>query len=52
MPGLAEGYDMVIIGAGISGCVFAERGSKEFGLKSLIIDKRDHIGGVVQVETR
>jgi UDP-galactopyranose mutase len=36
---------MIIVGAGISGCVFAERGSKELGLKSLIIDKRDHIGG-------
>ena len=45
LDGLADEYDMIIIGAGISGCVFAERGSKELGLKSLIIDKRDHIGG-------
>jgi UDP-galactopyranose mutase len=45
LEGLEEHYDMIIIGAGISGCVFAERGSKELGLKSLIIDKRDHIGG-------
>ena len=42
---LEASYDMVIVGAGISGCVFAERGSRELGLKSLIIDKRDHIGG-------
>ena len=45
LNGLADEYDMIIVGAGISGCVFAERGSKELGLKSLIIDKRDHIGG-------
>ena len=42
---LEEHYDMIIVGAGISGCVFAERGSRELGLRSLIIDKRDHIGG-------
>jgi UDP-galactopyranose mutase len=45
IDGLEASYDMVIVGAGISGCVFAERGSRELGLKSLIIDKRDHIGG-------
>ena len=45
LNGLANEYDMIIVGAGISGCVFAERGSKELGLRSLIIDKRDHIGG-------
>ena len=38
-------FDLVIVGAGISGCVFASRASKELGLKSLIVDKRDHIGG-------
>lgn len=47
--GLAElrdgGYDLVIVGCGLSGCVVAERASAELGLKSLIIDKRDHIGG-------
>ena len=45
LSNLEEHYDMIIVGAGISGCVFAERGSRELGLKSLIIDKRDHIGG-------
>ena len=38
-------FDIVIVGAGISGCVFASRASRELGLKSLIVDKRDHIGG-------
>mmetsp|Transcript_16438 Transcript_16438/g.27647 ORF Transcript_16438/g.27647 Transcript_16438/m.27647 type:complete len:417 (+) Transcript_16438:242-1492(+) len=45
LDGLEPYYDLVIIGCGLSGCVIAERASKDFGLKSLIIDKRDHIGG-------
>lgn len=36
--------DIVIIGAGISGCVLAERYA-EAGKKILIIEKRDHIAG-------
>jgi len=45
LEGLEEEYDLVIIGAGLSGGVIAERASKELGLKSLLLDKRDHIGG-------
>uniref|UniRef100_A0A7S0N226 UDP-galactopyranose mutase C-terminal domain-containing protein n=1 Tax=Pyramimonas obovata TaxID=1411642 RepID=A0A7S0N226_9CHLO len=45
LDGLESYYDLIIIGCGLSGCVIAERASKDFGLKSLIIDKRDHIGG-------
>ena len=37
--------NLLIVGAGLSGCVLAERCSKELGMTSLIIDKRDHIGG-------
>lgn len=37
--------DLLIVGAGLSGAVIAERCSKELGMTSLIIDKRDHIGG-------
>lgn len=37
--------DLLIVGAGLSGAVIAERCSKELGLASLVIDKRDHIGG-------
>lgn len=40
-----EDVDLVIVGAGISGCVFASRASRELGLRSLVVDKRDHIGG-------
>jgi UDP-galactopyranose mutase len=37
--------DLLIVGAGLSGGIIAERCSKEFGYKSLILDVRDHIGG-------
>eukprot|EP00444_Apocalathium_aciculiferum_P009481 CAMPEP_0183387088 /NCGR_PEP_ID=MMETSP0370-20130417/2900_1 /TAXON_ID=268820 /ORGANISM="Peridinium aciculiferum, Strain PAER-2" /LENGTH=462 /DNA_ID=CAMNT_0025565571 /DNA_START=54 /DNA_END=1442 /DNA_ORIENTATION=- len=37
--------DLLIVGGGLSGAVIAERCSKELGFTSLIIDKRDHIGG-------
>jgi len=37
--------DLLIVGAGLSGAVIAERCSKELGMTSLMIDKRDHIGG-------
>jgi len=37
--------DLLIVGAGLSGAVIAERCSKELGMTSLIVDKRDHIGG-------
>ena len=37
--------DLLIVGAGLSGAVIAERCSRELGMTSLIIDKRDHIGG-------
>lgn len=38
-------YDYVIVGAGFSGCVLAERIVKELHKKVLIIEKRNHIGG-------
>ena len=37
--------DLLIVGAGLSGAVLAERCSKELGMTSVVIDKRDHIGG-------
>jgi len=36
--------DLLIVGAGLSGAVLAER-CAELGMTSLILDKRDHIGG-------
>ncbi len=38
-------FDTVIVGAGISGCVLAERLANENNHKVLIIEKRDHIAG-------
>ena len=43
--GISDTYDMVIVGAGLSGAVIAEQASKRSGLRSLVIDKRNHIGG-------
>jgi len=37
--------DLLIVGCGLSGAVIAERCSQELGMKSLILDVRDHIGG-------
>lgn len=37
--------DLLIVGAGLSGCTIAERCSRELGMTSLVIDKRDHLGG-------
>lgn len=38
-------FDLLIVGAGLSGAVLAERCSRELGMTSLVIDKRDHLGG-------
>lgn len=37
--------DLLIVGAGLSGAVIAERCATELGMTSLVLDKRDHIGG-------
>jgi len=38
-------YDYVIVGAGFSGAVMAERLATQLNKKILVIDKRNHIGG-------
>jgi UDP-galactopyranose mutase len=38
-------YDLLIVGAGYAGLVVAERMATQYGLQSLIVDKRNHIGG-------
>ncbi|MFA5155467.1 MAG: UDP-galactopyranose mutase [Patescibacteria group bacterium] len=38
-------YDIIVVGAGISGCVIAERFSNISNKKVLVLEKRDHIGG-------
>lgn len=44
-------YDYLIVGAGLSGSVFAHEMKKK-GKKCLVIDKRPHIGGNVYTEER
>jgi UDP-galactopyranose mutase len=38
-------YDYLIVGAGFSGCVLAERIASQLDKKVLIVEKRSHIGG-------
>ena len=45
LEGVKPNYDLIIVGAGLSGSVFAEQASTRHGFKSLIIEKRNHIGG-------
>jgi|ERR1035437_209952 UDP-galactopyranose mutase len=40
-----EKYDILIVGAGLSGAIIAERFASHSNKKVLIIDKREHIGG-------
>ncbi len=37
--------DVVVVGSGFFGLTIAERCAEELGLKVLVIDRRDHIGG-------
>lgn len=38
-------YDLIIVGAGLSGCVIAERAARVLNRKVLIVEKRNHIAG-------
>ena len=38
-------HDLVVVGSGLFGLTIAERCAHELGLRVLVIDKRDHIGG-------
>jgi len=42
-------YDYIIVGAGLFGAVFAHEATK-YGMKCLVIDKRQHIGGNIYTE--
>lgn len=39
------GYDLLVVGAGFAGSVFARRAAEELGLRVLIVDRREHIAG-------
>jgi len=38
-------FDILIVGAGLSGAVLAERFATQDKKKILVIDKREHVGG-------
>ncbi|MCL6444676.1 MAG: UDP-galactopyranose mutase [Alicyclobacillus sp.] len=38
-------FNWLIVGAGFSGCVIAERIASQLGQKVLVIDRRNHVGG-------
>ncbi len=38
-------YDYLIVGAGLAGCVMAERLANGLGRRILLIDRRDHVAG-------
>lgn len=42
--------DLFIVGTGLFGLTIAERAANDAGLKVVMIDKRDHIGGNVYSE--
>ncbi len=38
-------YDLLIVGAGLTGAVLAERAASQLGLSVLVLDRRPHVGG-------
>lgn len=42
---MARHYDWLVVGAGFTGAVFAERVASRLGQRVLVIDRRDHVGG-------
>lgn len=38
-------YDYLVVGAGLAGCVLAERLANELGARILVVEKRNHIAG-------
>lgn len=42
---LGDKADLIVVGAGFFGATIAERAAHELGLRVLVIERRDHIGG-------
>lgn len=40
-----EPYDLLVVGAGFAGSVFARRAAEELGQRVLVIDRRPHVAG-------
>ena len=41
----AGGHDLVVVGSGLFGLTVAERAATELGLRVLVLEQRDHVGG-------
>jgi len=42
---LDDAYDVVVVGCGLSGAALAERCARALGMKVLMLERRDHVGG-------
>ena len=38
-------YDVLVVGAGLSGAVLAQQHAERLGMRVLVLEKRDHIAG-------
>jgi UDP-galactopyranose mutase len=43
---MSRDVDVLVVGAGFAGAVLAERLAEEHGLRCLVIDRRNHLGGL------
>jgi UDP-galactopyranose mutase len=43
---MSSGFDILVVGAGLAGAVTARRLCEGFGLRCLVVDRRDHVGGL------
>lgn len=44
-PSMPQEFDYLIVGAGFAGSVLAERLAADAGMRVLVVERRDHIGG-------
>src|SRR5204862_2125046 len=42
---LTQAFDFMVVGAGFAGSVIAERLAADAGLRVIVVDRRNHIGG-------
>ncbi len=42
---MIDNFDLLIVGAGPTGCVVAERAARVMGWRSLMVERRDHLAG-------